>query len=525
MTINVIPQRLRLVSPAIALRSVDVVSTLATRASFLVMAWLALTTTQVAWQVGAVVAAQAAAYIACCPAGATLVDRYGVGRASVGADLLSAVAVALVAFGGQQWLLLLALGVPLGALRAVSDRAKEMLVGPVDEEPPAAAPAREGLVRLSSLVVGAAAGAVVVLLAPTGALWLLAMIFTGCAGALVVRSVDMTAPDLDPDPGPGLGVGDAIAQPPAHNAALAALRRDRVVRRLVVVLLIATMLSSAGAVALVGAWDRDVVESPASRGFLAGVFVLGLLGGGLVAASLIRRSSRLAVLAAGYLVGGGSIMVVRGVRPALLVVVVAALVAGVALASVTPAVSTVLSQRTPAALRSRVGGFVAMVTCVGIPLGTILAAWLLSQTSEAVALGAGAGLYAVTMLIPVFARTTWLPVGPRPAEAVVRSASVPRLPARVSVTLAYADGQWLVEVRRGRSLLGTRHPIQPAAAMSMLTLLDVPGVHAGIEQALTTDHTEAVRQVERMRGELAELEAKLHGLNEMVERSEPRQPG
>jgi hypothetical protein len=99
-----------------------------------------------------------------------------------------------------------------------------------------------------------------------------------------------------------------------------------------------------------------------------------------------------------------------------------------------------------------------------------------------------------------------------------------KLAGRISVTLAYADGQWLVEVRRGRALLGSRHPVKSAEALRMLASLDVPAVNRGIEQALADDQDEATRQAQRMRNRLAEVEAKLAGIQEMVDLSEDRKP-
>ncbi|MFC7757867.1 hypothetical protein ACFQY4_07345 [Catellatospora bangladeshensis] len=131
----------------------------------------------------------------------------------------------------------------------------------------------------------------------------------------------------------------------------------------------------------------------------------------------------------------------------------------------------------------------------------------------------------MALLVPVFAYRTWRQLSAG-APAVLTGAA--RLPARLSVTLAYANGQWLVEVRKGRALLGTRHLVKTAEAMSMLASLDVPGVRSSVEEALAVDQTEAARQAERMRGELAELEAKLAGLSEMAELSDvrlPAQPG
>jgi len=114
----------------------------------------------------------------------------------------------------------------------------------------------------------------------------------------------------------------------------------------------------------------------------------------------------------------------------------------------------------------------------------------------------------------------------KPAKvAGPRKVAKPKASPGLTVTLAYADGQWLVELRRGRALLGSRHAVGSAEALSMLALLNVPALSRGVEAALASDQSEASRQVDRVRGELAELEAKLTGLNEMVELNDAGKSG
>jgi MFS family permease len=207
--------------------------------------------------------------------------------------------------------------------------------------------------------------------------------------------------------------------------------------------------------------------------------------------------------------------------PALLLVVAAALMSGVAMASVSPLTGTMLSEHVPPVLRSKVDGLLASVSYLGIPLGTVAAAWYLERATEITGLAAAAGAFLVAMMIPVFVFRTWRQLLP---DAPSTLGSQAKLPARLTVTLAYANGQWIVEIRRGRALLGSRHLVKSAEAMNMLTVLDVPGVQHSVETALSVDQVEASRQAERMRSELSELETRLAGLTEMVEITESHRP-
>jgi hypothetical protein len=64
--------------------------------------------------------------------------------------------------------------------------------------------------------------------------------------------------------------------------------------------------------------------------------------------------------------------------------------------------------------------------------------------------------------------------------------------------------------------------VKSTEALNMLALLDDPALNRTLEETVNTDQTEAVRQVDRMRTELAELEVKLSGLTEMRDYGEGR---
>jgi MFS family permease len=299
------------------------------------------------------------------------------------------------------------------------------------------------------------------------------------------------------------------------------LRSDPLVRRLAITLFATNLFAQAAAVVLVVVWVTDVTNSQRMLGLIGTAFALGLLAAALANARLVHSVPRLFVLGLGVLVGGGTLLVIGGRPAVLLLVVLAAMVAGVATASVIPVIATMLSGHVPALLRSRVDGLLSSVAYLGIPIGTAAAAWFLGQErSVPVALGVAAVALLVALLIPVFAFRTWRQLMPD-APAFHGQA---KLPARLTVTLAYTNGQWVVEVRRGRALLGSRHLVRSAEALSMLSILDVPGVRDSVEKALAVDQTEAARQADRMRSELSELEAKLAGLTEMVEITETQRP-
>ena len=87
-------------------------------------------------------------------------------------------------------------------------------------------------------------------------------------------------------------------------------------------------------------------------------------------------------------------------------------------------------------------------------------------------------------------------------------------PAGLTVTLAYADGEWSVAVAQGAKTLAKPCPVKPSEALRMVSLVDVPGVQEAVEQIVAAERAAAQQQAERLRAELAEIEARLAELDD-----------
>jgi hypothetical protein len=103
--------------------------------------------------------------------------------------------------------------------------------------------------------------------------------------------------------------------------------------------------------------------------------------------------------------------------------------------------------------------------------------------------------------------------GRQPARKAAKQAR-PKAPAGLTVTLTYAEGEWTVAAQQGSKVLAKPYLIKPAEALKMVGMLDVPGVHEAVEQIVSTERAEARSQAERLRAELAEIEAKLAELGD-----------
>ncbi|MER5705676.1 hypothetical protein ABT023_27535 [Micromonospora sp. NPDC002296] len=101
----------------------------------------------------------------------------------------------------------------------------------------------------------------------------------------------------------------------------------------------------------------------------------------------------------------------------------------------------------------------------------------------------------------------------KPARRAVKAVK-PKGPAGLTVTLAYADGEWTVAAQQGSKSLAKPYVVKPAEALRMVVLVDVPGVQEAVEQILAAERAEAEQQAGRLRAELAEIEARLAELRE-----------
>ncbi|MEU4689326.1 hypothetical protein [Actinoplanes sp. NPDC023714] len=101
---------------------------------------------------------------------------------------------------------------------------------------------------------------------------------------------------------------------------------------------------------------------------------------------------------------------------------------------------------------------------------------------------------------------------PAPRKAAAKPAKAKPGPT-LTVTLAYGDGEWTVAANQGAKALARPYVIRPAEALKIVALVDVPGVQEAVDLIMTAERAEAQAQAERLRAELAEVEARLAELS------------
>jgi hypothetical protein len=103
---------------------------------------------------------------------------------------------------------------------------------------------------------------------------------------------------------------------------------------------------------------------------------------------------------------------------------------------------------------------------------------------------------------------------PRAAGRAGRAGGRAKPPPALTVTVAYAEGEWTVAANQGSRALAKPYLIKPAEALKMVAMLDVPGVHEAVEQIVSAERARAEEQAQRLRAELAEIEARLAELRD-----------
>lgn len=98
---------------------------------------------------------------------------------------------------------------------------------------------------------------------------------------------------------------------------------------------------------------------------------------------------------------------------------------------------------------------------------------------------------------------------PEAARKPARKSAKGKAPVALTVTLSYAGGEWTVAAQQGTRALARPTPIRPAEALQMVGQLDLPEVADAVEEIVNTARAEAEQEADRLRAELAEIEARL----------------
>ncbi|HET7035452.1 MAG TPA: MFS transporter [Thermomicrobiaceae bacterium] len=377
--------------PILALLTANVISQTGSTLTGVAVPWFVLVTTGSAAKTGLTGAAALLPVVLAGVFGGTLVDRVGLRRMSVVADLCSGVAVALIPIfyhttGLAFWELLVLLF--LGELCAnPGGTARTALVPELAEQGnlslERANAALGAALNMSGLLGPVLAGVLIVAVGADNVLFLDAGSFAISAGlvALLVPAVAATQ--------------DAAQERPSYltelREGLHLLRLDRVLLPLflaaavvnfTVVPLVAVVLPVYARQVLGSAFELGAILSAIGAGTLIGTIAYGIL-----AQRLPRYHTLLGALLAFALLLTGLVLL-----PGFAITLLLLGVAGLTVGPINPMIETMIQRRVPLELRGRIFGLL-MAFASGIsPLGIVIGGLLLQYTSLRLSVGLVTGL-------------------------------------------------------------------------------------------------------------------------------------
>lgn len=110
--------------------------------------------------------------------------------------------------------------------------------------------------------------------------------------------------------------------------------------------------------------------------------------------------------------------------------------------------------------------------------------------------------------------TTAAVTEPVPAKrgAARRTAKAGKAPAGLTVTVSYGSGEWSVAAHQGSRILVKATPVRASDAIHAVQTLGVPGVAEAVAEVVEAAREDAAREAERLRDQLAAVEARLADL-------------
>jgi len=367
-------------TPILALLGANAVSETGNVLAFVAMPWFVLQTTGSAAKTGLTGGAFLLAAVVAGVVGGPVLDRIGFKRASIVADLASAVAVASIpllfhTIGLAFWELL-ALVFLGGFLDAPGHTARQSLVpdlaGKARMRIERANSAFQGIQHASFLLGPPLAGVLIVLLSPSNVLWIDAATFVVSA-VLLAALVPSVAPRS----------GTAAAEPRRAGGYLAELaegitfiRRDRLVSWMFGIGVVANFLVLPLFAVVLPVYAEQTYGSAVDLGLMLGGFGSGALSGTLLYGAFGHLLPRRATLVSAIVLMGLPFWVLVA-TPSLGITIGALFVAGFALGPPNPLTYSVLQERTPPRMLGRVLGASVSLSMVAVPIGMVLCGFAL----------------------------------------------------------------------------------------------------------------------------------------------------
>jgi MFS family permease len=358
--------------PLAGLLTANIISLLGSQLTVIAVPWFVLETTGSASQTGIAEFFTAMAVAIAALLGGSVVDRLGFKPSSVVSDLVSGLSIAMVplfhsTIGLQYWQLLVF--VFLGNLLSVpGNTSRSALI------PDLAVSASIRFERISAIeqsasraarLIGAPlAGVLIAVIGTANVLWIDAGTFI--ASALIVGLLV-----------PRAGKRKEIAAKAGRSlfAGIRFIRRDSLILGLVLTVMVGNFVDGPFLGVVLPVYAKTIFHSSVDLGLIMGALLGGALAGGLIFAAVGHRLPRRLMFFLGMAVLGLSYWALSFLPPLYWFIVIE-LIVGVAVGPLNPIIYTIEYERVPQEMRGRVFGAIISGAYLAVPLGMLLAGFL-----------------------------------------------------------------------------------------------------------------------------------------------------
>jgi MFS family permease len=400
--------------PLFALVAACGISSAGLAMTLIAIPWFVLETTGSGTKTGAVAAAETLGLLVSAALGGPVVDRLGPRRVSIGADLVTTVAVGLIPLAhstiGLPLPVLVGLTFVMGTARGPADTAKQVVLADVIAR--AGVPVErgtsmaEGAGRIGRMagaplagVLIAAIGPVHVLFADAGALLV--------SAALVLTLLPATRSTGNPDDGGYLA---------NLREGLRYVRGDRLLQAMIGMLMLTNGIDYGLTGVLYPAYGSQVLHSSALVGLMVTAMGVGALCGTVVYGWIGHRFSRWVTYVTAFSVVGAPRFAVLALEPSPVWLLLALGISGIGSGMLNPILLPVIYRRVPEHLRGRVLSLVVAGALAAMPVGTLVAGVLLDGVGLTGVLLVFGGVYLVVTSFPLVFRV-WRELDAQPARA------------------------------------------------------------------------------------------------------------
>ncbi|MEU5695590.1 MFS transporter [Actinosynnema sp. NPDC020468] len=407
--------------PLLALLAACGISSFGSSMTLIAIPWFVLQSTGSGAKTGLVAAAETIGMLLSVALAGPLIDRFGAYRASVVADLTTAVVVVAIplsyATSGLPLPLLVVLSFAIGAGRAPSRSAKQVLLPHVIARTGTSVErgtsGEEAMLQGGDLLGTPVGGLLIALTGPTQTLLVDAIAL--CSAAFLVLllcrpgKVDVTPDQVEAEPGKRNYLDDL-------RTGVRHLLRDRLLVALGGVSAVSNALGIALVSVFLPAYGVTVWHSSLMVGFLIAAASAGSIVGTVLYGWRGAGVGRRRLFAGGLLLSGAPIYLVVALNPppAVLVLLVFLLFTGNG--PINPVLAAVKYDRVPERMRGTVFGAFNTITSIAMPLGLVFGGVLLDGVGlTAATLSAGAASLLITLCPAVF--PIWRQMAKAPEQA------------------------------------------------------------------------------------------------------------